>query len=153
MKERWISQGYVNIGIIQQLILKKIQLGYYHTSHTKNDFGQIKDVGILNILFMYLFLALLGLHCCAAFSWVAASRGYSIAAVHRLLVAVAPLVAEHRLQACRLHSHSSQSLKHELHSCGARAQLLHGMWDLPRPGTESMAPDSLLLSHQGSPKM
>ena len=34
------------------------------------------------------------------------------------------LVAEHRLQTRRLSS------------CGSRAQLLHGMWDLPRPGLE-----------------
>ena len=31
-------------------------------------------------------------------SLVAASRGYSLVAMHRLLIAVASLVAEHRLQ-------------------------------------------------------
>ena len=36
----------------------------------------------------YLFLAVLGLHCCAGFSLVAASGGYSPAAVSRLLIAV-----------------------------------------------------------------
>ena len=35
-----------------------------------------------------------------------------------------PLVAEHRLQTRRLSN------------CGSRAQLLRGMWDLPRPGLE-----------------
>ena len=40
------------------------------------------------------------LRCCVrAFSLVAESRGYSLAAVHGLLIAVASLVAEHRLQA------------------------------------------------------
>ena len=39
-----------------------------------------------------------------------------------------PLVAEHRLQIRRLSS------------CGSRAQLLHGMWDLPRPGLEPVSP-------------
>ena len=36
--------------------------------------------------------------------------------------------AEHRLQTRRLSS------------CGSRAQLLHGMWDLPRPGPEPVSP-------------
>ena len=39
-----------------------------------------------------------------------------------------PFVAEHRLQTRRLSS------------CGARAQLLRGMWDPPRPGLEPMSP-------------
>ena len=40
----------------------------------------------------------------------------------------APPVAGHRLQTRRLSS------------CGSRAQLLHGMWDLPRPGLEPLSP-------------
>ena len=39
-----------------------------------------------------------------------------------------PLVAEHRLQTPRLSN------------CGSRAELLHGMWDLPRPGLEPVSP-------------
>ena len=39
-----------------------------------------------------------------------------------------PLVAEHRLQMRRLSS------------CGSWAQLLRGMWDLPRPGLEPVSP-------------
>ena len=39
-----------------------------------------------------------------------------------------PLVAEHRLQTRRLSS------------CGSRAQLLRGMWDLPRPRLEPVSP-------------
>ena len=41
---------------------------------------------------------------------------------------VASLVAEHRLQTRRLSS------------CGSRAQLLRGMWDLPRPALEPVSP-------------
>ena len=37
-----------------------------------------------------------GLHCCIDFSLVMLSRGYSLVAVNRLLIAVASL-AEHRL--------------------------------------------------------
>ena len=47
--------------------------------------------------FIYLFLSVLGLRCCMGFSPVAASRGYSLVAVCRLLTAVVLLVAEHRL--------------------------------------------------------
>ena len=33
-----------------------------------------------------------------------------------------------------------KALERRLSSCGARAQLLRGMWDLPRPGLEPMSP-------------
>ena len=45
-------------------------------------------------------------------------------AVRGPLTITASLVAEHRLQTRRLSN------------CGSRAQLLRGMWDLPRPGLE-----------------
>ena len=34
----------------------------------------------------------------------------------------------------------SRALEHRLSSCGARAQLLRGMWDLPGPGLEPVSP-------------
>ena len=37
-----------------------------------------------------------------------------------------------------LSSCSSQALEHRLNSCGTWAWVLQGMWDLPRPGTESV---------------
>ena len=41
-------------------------------------------------MFICLFiLAVLGLHCCVGFSLVAGSRGYSLAPMYRLLIAVA----------------------------------------------------------------
>ena len=49
------------------------------------------------IVFICLFLPVLGLHCCAGFSLVAVSGGYCLVAVLRLLTAVASLVVEHRL--------------------------------------------------------
>ena len=42
----------------------------------------------------YLFLAILGLHCCVGFSLVAAS-GTTLCSVQGLLIAVASLVAKH----------------------------------------------------------
>ena len=47
---------------------------------------------------MYLFLPLLGLYCCEGFSPVVVSECSSRVAVVGLLIVVASLVAEHRLQ-------------------------------------------------------
>ena len=49
-------------------------------------------------LFIYLFMAALGLHCCRRAFFSCAD----FVAVHGLLIVVASLVAEHRLQACGL---------------------------------------------------
>ena len=80
----------------------------------------------LNYLFIYfwlcwVFVSVRGL------SLVAASGGHSSSRCAGLSLS-RPLVAEHRLQMRRLSS------------CGSRAQLLRGMWDLPRPGLEPMSP-------------
>ena len=40
--------------------------------------------------------------------------------------------------ACGLSSCGLRALEHRLSSCGTRAQLLHGMRDLPRPGIKPM---------------
>ena len=80
------------------------------------------------ILFIYLFLAVLGLHFCARAFSSCGKRGPLFIAVRGPLTIVASLVAEHRLQTRRLSS------------CGSRAQLLCGMWDLPRPGLEPASP-------------
>ena len=79
------------------------------------------------------FLALEGLS-------LVASRGYSLVRVLRPLTAVATLVAEHRLQgawasvlaARGLRSCGSPALERWLSSCGAWAQLLRCMWELPQ---------------------
>ena len=65
-----------------------------------------------------LFLAALGLCCCAwAFS-SCGERGLLFVAVRGLLIAVASLVAAHGLYACGLSSCGSQALEHRLSSCG-----------------------------------
>ena len=56
---------------------------------------------------------------------------YSLVAVHKLLMAVAPLVEEHGSWAP---GHAGSS------SCGALIYLSHSMWNLPRWGTEPMSP-------------
>ena len=78
--------------------------------------------------FFNLFLAVLGLRFCArAFSGYG-KWGPLFIAVRGPLTVAASLVAEHGLQTRRLSS------------CGARAQSLRGMWDLPRPGLEPVSP-------------
>ena len=46
---------------------------------------------------LFLFLAVLDLLCCSGFSLVAASGGDSLVVMRGLLIAVASLVAQHRL--------------------------------------------------------
>ena len=41
---------------------------------------------------------------------------------------------------CGLSSCGLRALEHRLSSCGARASLLRGMWDLPGPGLKPMSP-------------
>ena len=73
-------------------------------------------------------MAVLGLRFCARAFSSCGKWGPLFIAVRGPLTIVASLVAEHRLQTCRLSN------------CGSRAQLLHGMWDLPRPGLEPVSP-------------
>ena len=85
---------------------------------------------IIFLLFIYLFLfmAVLGLRFCARAFSSCGERGPLFIAVRGPLTVAASLVAEHRLQTRRLGS------------CGSWAQLLRGMWDLPRPGLEPVSP-------------
>ena len=46
---------------------------------------------------MYLFVAVLGLHCCLGFSLVVGSEGYSLVVLGKLLIVVASFVVEHGL--------------------------------------------------------
>ena len=71
---------------------------------------------------------MLGLRFCARAFSSYGERGPLFIAVRGPLTVAASLVAEHRLQTCRLSS------------CCSQAQLLRGMWDLPRPGLEPVFP-------------
>ena len=73
-------------------------------------------------------MAVLGLHFCARAFSSCGKRGSLFIAVRGALTITASLVVEHRLQT------------HRLTNCGSWAQLLRGMWDLPRPGLEPMSP-------------
>ena len=65
-------------------------------------------------------MVVLGLCCCAGFSLVAASGGYFLAAAHKLLIAVASLVAEHgALGPAGFSSCNSRAREQRLSSCDA----------------------------------
>ena len=95
-----------------------------------------------------LFMAVLGTRCCA---WASSScgewgptlhcgarashcRGLSCCGV-RAPGMQASVVVARGLSSC-----GSRALEWRLSSCGARAQLLRGMWDPPGPGLEPMSP-------------
>ena len=73
-------------------------------------------------------MAVLGLHFCVRAFSSCGKRGPLFFAVRGPLTIAASLVAEHRLQTCRLSN------------CGSWAQVLCGMWGLPRPGLEPASP-------------
>ena len=73
-------------------------------------------------------MAVLGLRFSARAFSSCGKRGPLFIAVRGPLTIAASLVAEHRLQTRRLSN------------CGSRAQLLRGIWDLPRPGLEPVSP-------------
>ena len=84
-------------------------------------------------LFIYLFYFIFLIFGCVGSSFRArpfsscGKRGPLFIAVRPPFTLAAPPIA-HRLQMRRLSS------------CGAQAQLLRGMWDLPRPGLEPVSP-------------
>ena len=64
------------------------------THHIKLSF---LDIPLVFFKIIYLFLAVLGLRCCEGFSLVVVRGGYSLVAVHWLLIAVVSLIAKHGL--------------------------------------------------------
>ena len=114
----------------------------------------------LFIYFIYSLLAVLGLHCCAGFCLVAESRGHSLVAVCRLLLAlVGPQALGHKgfssrstwAQFC-----GSGVLEHSLSSCGNGLSCSAACGILPDQGSNLCLllwqADSLPLDHQGSPR-
>ena len=89
-------------------------------------------------------MAVLGLRFCVRAFSSCGKWGPLFIAVRGPLTIAVSLVAENRLQTRRLSS------------CGSRAQLLRGMWDLPRPGLEPVSPalagGFLITAPPGKPK-
>ena len=73
-------------------------------------------------------MAVLGLRFCVRAFSSCGKQGPLFIAVCGPLTIAASLVVEHRLQPRRFSN------------CGLRAQLLRGMWDLPRAGLEPVSP-------------
>ena len=73
-------------------------------------------------------MAVLGLRFCARAFSSCGKQGPLFITVREPLTIAAILVVEHRFQTRRLSY------------CGSWAQLLRGMWDLPRPGLEPTSP-------------
>ena len=71
--------------------------------------------------FPYLLLAVLGLHCCAGFSLVTASGGYSLVVVPGLPVAVASRCRGLALGCADFGSCGCWDLEHRCNSCDAQA--------------------------------
>ena len=108
------------------------------SAHGNDCFIKFFPISILNFFFLffnlfidlliYLFMAVLGLRFCARAFSSCGKQGPLFIAVRGPLTIAASLVAEHRLQTRRLSN------------CGSGAQLLCGMWDLPRPELELVSP-------------
>ena len=87
-------------------------------------------IGVNLFIYLFIFMAVLGLRFCARAFSSRGKWGPLLIAVRGPLTIAASRVAEHRLQTRRLSN------------CGSRAQLLRGMWDLPGPGVEPVSPAS-----------
>ena len=79
---------------------------------------------LILFIYLYLFLAVLSLRFCARAFSSCGEREPLFTTVCGPLTIAASLVAEHKLQT------------RWLSNCDSWAQLLRGMWDLPRPGLE-----------------
>ena len=97
-------------------------------------------------IFIYLFIAVLGLCCCLGFSLVAAIGAIlhcDAWASHcdNLSSGRAQALGPMGFSSCGTWTQSLQSwaLRHRLNSCGTEAELLRGMWDLPGPGIKPVS--------------
>ena len=132
--EQWFSDFSVHqnhlVGLLKQVPETYSQSFCFSTSGMGHKNLHFFLFFFLINLFIYLFMAVLGLCFCARAFSSCGKRGPLFIAVRGPLTVAASLVAEHRLQARR----------RRLSSCGSRAHLLRGMWDLPRPGLKPVSP-------------
>ena len=109
-------------------------LRIHYSSNRKRTQAGLKRRKMVNgcafffFFLIYLFMAVLGLRFCERAFSSCGKRGPLFIAMRGPLTIAASLVVEHRLQTRRLSN------------CGSWAQLLSGMWDLPRPGLKPVSP-------------
>ena len=84
-------------------------------------------------------LTVLSLCCCVGFSLAVASRGSSLLQWIGFSLQWLLLLWSVGSGVCGLSSCGSWALEHRLSSCGAQADLLCRMWDLPGPGIEPVS--------------
>ena len=106
------------------------------TSHLLRHCSFFKSIN----LSIYLFMAVLGLRCCAQPSSSCSEQGLLFVAVCGLLIAWLLLLRSTGSRCVGFSSCGSQALERRLSSCGAQASLLRSMWDLPGPGLEPVSP-------------
>ena len=118
--------------IKEDIVLKMLSIILRPLSiHSITLYSSLISSTVFFLIFIYLFIYLwlvLGLRFCARAFSSCGKWGPLLIAVRGPLTIAASPVAEHRLQTRRLSS------------CGSRAKLLRGMWDLPRPGLEPVSP-------------
>ena len=101
---------------------------------------------ILKIFFFNLYIYLFIFGCvgssllCRGLSLVAVSRGYSLLRCAGFSLQWPLLLRSTGSSHTGFSSCGSRALECGLGSCGTQAQLLCGMWDLPRPGLEPVFP-------------
>ena len=91
--KQFSMQAHTNLRSYQQCT--RISLFPYSNQYLL--FLILLTIGLLFKNITYLFLSVLGLHCCTGFSSAEANGRYSPVAVNRLLIVVASLVMEHGL--------------------------------------------------------
>ena len=85
-------------------------------------------------------MAALGLRCCTQAFFSCVERGYFSLRCEGFSLRWLLLLQNTGSRCTGLSSRGTWALECRLSSCGARAWLLRGMWDLPRPGLKSMSP-------------
>ena len=96
-----------------------------------------------NYTIIFIFLIILCIFGCAGSSLLCGlfsscgKRGLLSGCGTRASYCVASLVAQYKLQGTWVSVVVACGLEQRIHSCGTRAQLLCGMWDLPRQGKGS----------------
>ena len=101
----------------------------------------VLDFFFINLfIYLFLFLAALGLRCCARAFSSCGERGLLLVVVRGLLIAVASLVRSTGSRHVGFSSCGTWALERRLSSCSARALSLRGMWDFLGPGIEPVSP-------------
>ena len=107
---------------------------HFHYAFRCHSHIQVTFIYLFNFWLHWIFVAVHRL------SLVAVSRGYSLLQYAGFSLWWLLLLWSTGSRHMGFSSCGSQVLERRLSSCGTQAQLLRGMWDLPRSGIEPMSP-------------